>query len=61
MRAVRRIALSIPTSAFTGFRFLPEVIMLAVRWCLRSGLSYHDVEKLLTERGIEVDHVSVYR
>jgi transposase-like protein len=35
--------------------------MLAVRWYLRFGLSYRDVEELLTERGVEVDHVSVYR
>ncbi len=42
-------------SAFTGYRFPPEVIMLAVRWYLRYGLSYRDVEELLTERGIEVD------
>jgi IS6 family transposase len=34
---------------------------LAVRWYLRYGLSYRDVEELLAERGIEVDHVSVYR
>jgi transposase-like protein len=37
------------------------VIVLAVRWYLRFGLSYRDVEELLTERGVEVDHVSVYR
>jgi transposase-like protein len=37
------------------------VILLAVRWYLRFGLSYRDVEELLTERGVEVDHVSVYR
>ena len=42
-------------------RFPPEVITLAVRWYLRFGLSYRDVEELLAERGIEVDHVSVYR
>ena len=35
--------------------------MLAVRWYLRYGLSYRDVEELLAERGIEVDHVTVYR
>jgi hypothetical protein len=34
----------------------PEVIVLAVRWYLRFGLSYRDVEELLAERGIEVDH-----
>jgi transposase-like protein len=31
-------------SAFVGFRFPPEVIVLAVRWYLRFGLSYRDVE-----------------
>jgi transposase-like protein len=50
-----------PRSAFAGCRFPPEVITLAVRWYLRFGLSYRDVEELLTERGIEVDHVTVYR
>ncbi|HUP72398.1 MAG TPA: IS6 family transposase [Acidimicrobiales bacterium] len=48
-------------SAFAGFRFPPEVILLAVRWYLRFGLSYRDVEELLAERGVEVDHVTVYR
>jgi len=37
------------------------VIVMAVRWYLRYGLSYRDVEELLAERGIEVDHVTVYR
>ena len=48
-----------PRSAFAGYRFPPEVIALAVRWYLRFGLSYR--EELLAERGIEVDHVSIYR
>jgi transposase-like protein len=48
-------------SAFAGFRFPADVIMLAVRWYLRFGLSYRDVEELLTERGVEVDHVTIYR
>src|SRR3954466_1708082 len=46
---------------FAGFRFPPEVIVLAVRWYLRFGLSYRDLEELLAERGIEVDHVTLYR
>jgi transposase-like protein len=37
------------------------VIAVAVRWYLRYGLSCRDVEELLTERGIGVDHVSIYR
>jgi transposase, IS6 family len=49
------------SSAPAGYRFPREVIAVAVRWYLRYGLSYRDVEELLAERGIEVDHVSVYR
>ena len=51
----------VPRSAFAGFRFPPDVIVLAVRWYLRFGLSYRDVEELLAERRIEVDHVTIYR
>jgi IS6 family transposase len=50
-----------PLSAFSGFRFPREVITVAVRWYLRYGQSYGDVEELLAERGVEVDHVTVYR
>jgi len=48
-------------SAFAGFRFPSDVIVLAVRWYLRFGLSYRDVEELLAERGIQADHVTIYR
>jgi transposase-like protein len=37
------------------------VIVLAVRWYLRFDRSSRDVEELLTERGIEVDHLTIYR
>jgi transposase-like protein len=47
--------------SFAGYRFAPEVIVLAVRWYLRYGLSYRDVEELLAERGVDVDHVTIYR
>ena len=59
----RRGAPSLATqmSGFAGFRFPPEVILLAVRWYLRYGLSYRDLEELLAERGIVVDHVTLYR
>ena len=58
----RRLRLSPFTrSAFADFCFPPEVIVLAVRWYLRFALSYRDVEELLTERGIQVDHVTVYQ
>ena len=62
MRTTHRSRRSIPArSTFAGFRFPPDVIVLAVRWYLRFGLSYRDVEELLIERGVEVDHVTVYR
>jgi transposase, IS6 family len=48
-------------SAFAGFCFPPDVIVLAVRWYLRFALSYRDVEELLADRGIDVDHVTIYR
>jgi hypothetical protein len=32
-----------------------------VRWYLRYGQSYRDVEEQLAERGVTVDHVTVYR
>jgi transposase-like protein len=60
---VRRRAVHPPVdrSAFVGFRFPHGVITVAVRWYLRYGLSYRDIEELLAERGVEVDHVTVYR
>ena len=54
-------AVHLRASAFAGYWFPPDVILLAVRWYLRLGLSYRDLEELLAERGIEVDHVSPYR
>jgi hypothetical protein len=46
---------------FKWRQFEPEVILLAVGWYLRFSLSYHDVEELLGERGLSVDHVTVWR
>jgi IS6 family transposase len=61
MRRPRATRPNAGRSAFAGFRFPREVITVAVRWYLRYGLSYRDVEELLAERGVEVDHVTVYR
>jgi transposase-like protein len=41
--------------------FPADVIVLAVRWYLRFALSYRDIQELHAERGIDVDHVTVYR
>ena len=49
------------STTFAGFRFPSEAILSSVRWYLRFGLSYRDLEELLAERGIDVDHVTLYR
>jgi hypothetical protein len=59
--STRRHPVLLSPPAFAGCRFPVEVITVAVRWYLRYGLSYRDVEELLAERGVEVDHVTVYR
>jgi transposase-like protein len=60
--AVDRSGTWLPSgSAFAGLRFPAEVILVAVRWYLRYGVSYRDGEELLAERGVEVDPVTVFR
>jgi transposase, IS6 family len=61
MRSRRPCPVPIARSAFAGFRFPPDVIVLSVRWYLRFGPSDRDVEQLLAERGVEVDRVIIYR
>jgi hypothetical protein len=55
------ISRSVSSSPPAGYRFPREVIAVAVRWYLRYGLSYRDVEELPAERGVVVDHVTIYR
>ena len=47
--------------AFRGFRFPAEVILWAVRCYLRFPVSYRDLERMLADRGVRVDHTSMYR
>jgi transposase, IS6 family len=47
--------------AFRGYRFPAEVILWAVRWYLRFPLSYRDLERMLADRGVAVDHTTMYR
>jgi len=46
---------------FKWRHFAPGVILRSVRWYLRYSLSYRDVRELLVERGLEVDHTTVWR
>jgi IS6 family transposase len=49
------------TSLFKWRHFAPEIILCGVRWYLRYALSYRDVEALVRERGLHVDHTTVFR
>ena len=46
---------------FPGRHFPKDVILTTVRWYLRYKLSYRDVEELIGERGLKVDHSTVNR
>src|SRR5947207_2804557 len=46
---------------FRGRHFQDEIIVLCVRWYLRYSLSYRDVQELMAERGLSVDHSPVWR
>jgi putative transposase len=47
--------------SFKGSHFPKEVIMQSIRWYTSYSLSYRDVEELLEERGVELDHATVNR
>ena len=47
--------------AFRGFRFPAEVILWAVRWYLQFPIRYRDLERMLADRGVKVDHTTMYR
>lgn len=46
---------------FRGRHFEDVVIVLCVRWYLRYSLSYRDLEEMMAERGLSIDHVTVWR
>ncbi|CAG0910095.1 unnamed protein product [Cyprideis torosa] len=46
---------------FKGRHFPGEIVLWAVRWYCRYGISYRDLEEMMTERGVPVDHSTIYR
>jgi transposase-like protein len=46
---------------FKWRHFQAEIILLCVRWYLRYALSYRDLEEIMLERGLHVDHTTIYR
>lgn len=47
--------------SFKGRHFPKEVILLVVRWYCAYSLSYRDIEEMMLERGIQVDHATINR
>ena len=48
-------------SDFKGLHFGGEIVLWAVRWYCRYGISYRDLEQMMAERGVSVDHSTIYR
>lgn len=46
---------------FSGRHFDRSVILLCVRWYLAYNLSLRDLEEMMAERGIHVDHSTIHR
>ena len=48
------------STAFKWRHFQAEIILLCVRWYLRYPLSCRDQEEMMLERGLHVDHTTIY-
>jgi hypothetical protein len=46
---------------FKGRHFGGEIVLWAVRWYCRYGISYRGLEQMMAERGAPVDHTTIYR
>src|ERR1700751_145148 len=46
---------------FKGRHFAPEIIILCVRRYLRFALSLRNLEEIMAERNVHVDHVTIWR
>lgn len=51
----------IEQNPFKWRHFQADIILLCVRWYLRYALSYRDLKEMMTERGLHVDHTTIYR
>jgi transposase-like protein len=61
MRRRRRAAQARPDQAFKGRQFTAEVILWAVRWYLMFPISDRDLELMLLDRSVLVDHLTIFR
>ena len=49
------------SSSFKWRHYDPEIILLCVRWYCRYQLSYRNLEEMMRECGLSVDHVTIFR
>jgi IS6 family transposase len=61
MARQRQAAQARRDQSFKGRQFTAEVILWAVRWYLMFPISYRDLELMLQDRGVEVDHTTIFR
>ena len=50
-----------PVNPFKWKHYEGEIILLNVRWYLKYALSYRNLEEMMAERGVEVDHTTIMR
>ena len=48
-------------SVFKRRRFPAEIILICVRWYCKYGISYRDLAEMMQERGVAVDHMTIFR
>jgi putative transposase len=47
--------------SFKGRHFVKPIILMTVRWYVAYSLSYRNIEELLQDRGLEIDHSTINR
>ncbi len=48
-------------SDFKWRHYRGEIILGCVHWYCKYGISYHDLKEMMQERGVQVDHTTLYR
>ena len=49
------------SESFKWRHFHGEVILQCVRWYCKYGISYRDLQEMMCERGLSIDHTTLYR
>ena len=60
-QAVMLLLMELHMNPFKGRHFQRDIILWAVRWYCKYGISYRELQEMLAERGVNVDHSTIYR